>query len=165
MIARVYRYATWRCVRARTLRIAALLAVLLPAPGWAVQPDEILADPALETRAREISKELRCLVCRNESIDDSNAELARDLRLLVRERIVAGDTNAEVKTYLVDRYGEFVLLKPVFSMANAAMWLAGPVLFLAGLIAALVFLRGRRAATPAGLTAEEQAELDRLLKD
>ena len=148
---------------AAALLVGALVAV--PSQLWAVQPDEILADPALENRAREISKELRCLVCRNESIDDSNAELARDLRLLVRERLVAGDTNAEVKTYLVDRYGEFVLLKPVFSIANAALWLAGPFLFLAGLIAALAFLRGRRTASPEGLTAEERAELDRLLKD
>lgn len=154
------------CVQARTLPIAMLICVLLwPAQPFAVQPDEVLADAALEERAREISKELRCLVCRNESIDDSNAPLARDLRLLVRERLVAGDSNDEVRTYLVDRYGEFVLLKPVFSMANAALWLAGPLLFLIGLIAALRYLRARRPVTPDALSAEEQAELDRLLKD
>ena len=107
---------------------------------------------------------VRCLVCRNESIDDSNAGLARDLRLLVRERLVAGDTDAEVKSYLVDRYGEFVLLQPVFSMANAALWFAGPILFVLGLIAAFVFLRGRRTASTDGLSPEEQAEVDRLLK-
>ncbi|MEM1298771.1 MAG: cytochrome c-type biogenesis protein [Pseudomonadota bacterium] len=139
--------------------------MLAPISVYAVQPDEVLDDPALEERAREISKELRCLVCRNESIDDSNAGLARDLRLLVRERLVAGDTDAEVKTYLVDRFGEFVLLKPVFSMANAALWFAGPLLFILGLIASIAYLRSRRPAAPDGLSSEEQAELDRLLKD
>ncbi|MFK7942376.1 MAG: cytochrome c-type biogenesis protein [Paracoccaceae bacterium] len=137
----------------------------VPTAPLAVQPDEILEDPGLEARAREISKELRCLVCRNESIDDSNAGLARDLRLLVRERLVAGDTDPEVKTYLVARYGEFVLLKPVFSMANAALWFAGPILFVLGLLAALFYLRSRRTAVPDRLSAEEQAELDRLLRD
>ncbi|HEU0220888.1 MAG TPA: cytochrome c-type biogenesis protein, partial [Paracoccaceae bacterium] len=97
-----------------------LLALWLPAaPAPAVQPDEMLADPALEARAREISRELRCLVCRNESIDESNASLARDLRLLVRERLVAGDTNEAVTDYVVARYGEYVLLRPSFSGANA----------------------------------------------
>lgn len=145
--------------------LLALMLASAPTTPYAVQPDEILEDPALETRAREISKELRCLVCRNESIDDSNAELARDLRILVRERLVAGDTNAQVKTFLVDRYGEFVLLKPVFSIANAALWLAGPILFLAGLVAALAFIRSRSPGTPDALTEEERAEVDRLLKD
>lgn len=150
--------------------VRALLAVLMIAlamPAVAVQPDEVLEDPAQEARAREISKELRCLVCRNESIDDSNAALARDLRLLVRERIVAGDSNAEVKDYLVDRYGEFVLLKPLWSAQNLALWLAGPMLFLAGLVAATLYLRRRRPATAAdaALSPEERAELDRILKD
>ena len=152
----------------RLLAIAGLLAMLAAVPAPAVEPDEILDDPKLEERARDISAELRCLVCRNEAIDESNAELARDLRLLVRERLVAGDTNAEVKDFVVDRYGEYVLLKPPFSAANAAIWLAGPVLFLAGLGAALAFIRRRRpeaAASEAPLTAEEQAKLDRLLKD
>jgi cytochrome c-type biogenesis protein CcmH len=146
---------------AHTVFVAALLVT---SPGLAVQPDEMLKDPALEARAREISKEVRCLVCRNESIDDSHASLARDLRLLVRERIVAGDSNAEVKSFLVDRYGEFVLLKPVFSIANAALWLAGPLLFILGLIASVGYLRGRKVATPDALDAEEQAALDDLLK-
>ena len=141
-----------------------LLSVWLSVPAQAVQPDEILEDPALETRAREISKELRCLVCRNESIDDSNAGLARDLRLLVRERLVAGDTDVEVKDYLVDRYGEFVLLKPVFSMANAALWIAGPLLFVLGLIVSVFYVRSRRPARPEALSDAEQAELDRILK-
>ena len=96
-----------------------LCAVLVATGAFAVQPDEILADPALETRAREISKDLRCLVCQNESIDDSNASLARDLRLIVRERLVAGDSDQEVKDFIVDRYGEFALLRPKTSGANA----------------------------------------------
>ncbi|MEM7090619.1 MAG: cytochrome c-type biogenesis protein [Pseudomonadota bacterium] len=146
------------------LRLLCLGLVLWSAPSGAVEPDEILADPALETRAREISKELRCLVCRNESIDDSNAGLARDLRVLVRERLVAGDTDEGVKTYLVDRYGEFVLLKPTFTLANAALWFAGPVVFLLGLLASVLYVRSRRPVVPETLSAEEQAELERILK-
>ena len=149
----------------RLAAILLLVALALPVPGLAVQPDEILDDPALEERAREISKELRCLVCRNESIDDSNAGLARDLRVLVRERLVAGDSDAEVKQYLVDRYGEFVLLKPVFSGANAALWFAGPIVFLIGLIASILYIRSRRPVRAAPLTDEEKAELDRILKE
>jgi len=125
------------------------------------------ADPALEARARAISKEVRCLVCRNESIDDSNAELARDLRLLVRERLVAGDSDAEVRDYLVERYGEFVLLRPKFSAANAALWLAGPIAFLLGLIAIVAYHRTRRPhaeAREAPLTDEEKRRLDDILK-
>jgi len=152
---------------ARRFRFAVLvlLAVLIAAPAPAVQPDEMLADPVLEARARDISKELRCMVCRNENIDDSNAGLARDLRLLVRERLLAGDSDAEVKAYLVDRYGEFVLLRPVFSLANAILWLAGPLLFIIGLIGVIAFVRGRRAAAPDALTAEERDALERILKD
>lgn len=143
----------------------AALVVAVAVPAFAVQPDEILDDPAEEARAREISKELRCLVCRNESIDDSNAELARDLRLLVRERIVAGDSDAEVKDYLVDRYGEFVLLKPRWSAQNMILWLAGPILFLGGAVTALAYLRRSRpeAATDQALTSEEREALDRIL--
>ena len=146
------------------LLLILVLSVFLGFPAGAVQPDEMLDDPALENRAREISKELRCLVCRNESIDDSNAGLARDLRLLVRERLVAGDSDAEVRNYLVDRYGEFVLLKPVFSMANAALWIAGPLLFVLGLIVSIIYVRSRKPAQPEALSAEEQAEMDRILK-
>ena len=131
------------------------------------EPDELLDDPALESRAREVSKELRCLVCRNESIDDSNAELARDLRVLVRERIVAGDSDAEVKQFLVDRYGEFVLLNPRVSLANAFLWLAGPAMLILGGIVGWCSIcagAGRRPRPPrAPLTAQERAELDRLL--
>lgn len=140
------------------------LSIWLCVPAHAVQPDEILDDPVLETRAREISKELRCLVCRNESIDDSNAGLARDLRLLVRERLVAGDSDVEVKDYLVARYGEFVLLKPVFSMSNAALWIAGPLLFVIGLLVSVYYIRSRRPDAPQTLSDDEQAELDRILK-
>ena len=152
------------------IRLFALLAccVLLALPAGAVEPDEVLDDPRLEERAREISADVRCLVCRNESIDSSNAELARDLRLLVRERLEAGDTNARVKDYLVARYGEYVLLKPRFSLANAFFWLAGPVLLVLGGIAAVIYLRARRpeaVATEAPLSAEEQAALDRILAD
>ena len=122
-----------------------LLAAVLAAAGAAraVEPGEMLDDPALEVRAREISKDVRCLVCRNESIDDSNAELARDLRLLVRERILRGDTDEEVLARLVDRYGEYVLLTPRFDGANLILWAAGPVMLLIGLIFAFAYLRRR----------------------
>jgi len=132
----------------------------------AVEPDEILADPVMEARARDLSKGLRCLVCRNENIDDSNAELARDLRLLVRERLVAGDTNQEVEDFVVDRYGEYVLLKPVFSLSNAMLWFSGPALFIIGGWISVVFIRRRSTGTVAeGLSLKEQAKLDALLKD
>ena len=142
------------------------LALLVAAPAQAVQPDEVLEDPKLEQRAREISENLRCLVCRNESIDDSNADLARDLRLLVRERLEAGDTNAQVVDYVVDRYGEFVLLKPRFSVENALIWLSGPAVFLVGLGVAVVYLRRRRprrASAEAPLSDEERRRLEGLL--
>jgi cytochrome c-type biogenesis protein CcmH len=149
----------------RPVLVLGLVLLALAAPARAVQPDEMLADPALEARAREISQELRCLVCRNESIDDSNADLARDLRLLVREQLAAGDTNAEVKQFLVDRYGEFVLLRPTFSAANAALWLAGPLAFLLGLAVIVVYLRRRPPIAPRSLTPEEEAALERALRD
>jgi len=150
-------------------RLGLVIAVCfgLAAP-WAVavQPDEILDDPKLEERAREISSEVRCLVCRNEAIDDSNADLARDLRILIRERLEEGDSDAEVRQFLVDRYGEYVLLKPPFSLSNAAIWLSGPVLFLIGLGLAIAFVRRRPATTSAEapLTAEEAARLDEILR-
>ena len=159
------RIGRWVLAPVCAILVPALFLLALAGPTRAVQPDEVLADPALEARARGISRELRCLVCRNESIDDSNAELARDLRLLVRERLVAGDTDAEVKQFLVDRYGEFVLLQPAFSAANAALWLAGPVAFLLGLAVAIVYLRGRRPAAPDALTPEEKAALERALRE
>ena len=168
MIGLVCRCATGGFVRARTLRVLMLLALLVPGPGYAVQPDEVLDDPALEERAREISKELRCLVCRNESIDDSNAGLARDLRLLVRERLVAGDSDEEVIDFVVDRYGEYVLLNPVASGSNLVLWLAGPVMLLLGGLLAAVYIRSRSGAKPegeAGLSAAEEARLREIMKD
>lgn len=156
-----------RIVRGLALAVVAL-GLLMPLPGAAVQPDEVLDDPALEARAREISKEIRCLVCRNESIDDSNAGLARDLRLLVRERLLAGDTDQGVKDYLVDRYGEFVLLRPPFNFGNLALWLAGPLIFLLGLGASVLYLRSRSRAVQANeapLSDSERAEVERLLKE
>jgi cytochrome c-type biogenesis protein CcmH len=148
----------------RAVILLGLVLLALAAPARAVQPDEMLADPGLEARARQISQELRCLVCRNESIDDSNAELARDLRLLVRERLAAGDTDMQVKQFLVDRYGEFVLLRPVFSAANAALWLAGPLAFLLGIAIIVVYLRRRRPIAPRSLSPEEVAALERALR-
>ena len=133
-------------------------------PAWAVEPDEMLDDPVLEARARELSKGLRCLVCRNESIDESNADLARDLRLLVRERIVAGDSDAEVISYLTDRYGEYVLLKPRASGANLILWVAGPVMLVLGAGIALVSLRRRHSAAAPPLSDDERRRLDELLR-
>lgn len=136
----------------------------------AVQPDEMLDDPVLEARAREISRDIRCLVCRNESIDDSNADLARDLRILVRERVSAGDSNAEVKDYLVARYGEFVLLMPRFSLENAALYGFPIVAFLIGLAIMFAYLRRPRrvaaqgqGAPDAPLSEQERRRLDQLL--
>ena len=150
------------------MRWLVLCLALLAGPAFAVQPDEILDDPMLEERARELSKGLRCLVCRNESIDDSNAELARDLRLLVRERLVAGDSDAQVIDFVVDRYGEYVLLKPQTGGSNLVLWAAGPLMLLLGVGMAFVYLRHRSRAQSAadeGLSAEEQARLDDILKD
>ena len=144
-----------------------LVLTLLASPALAVQPDEVLPDPAMEARAREISKDLRCLVCRNESIDESNAELARDLRLLVRERLVAGDSNTEVVEFIVDRYGEYVLLRPTASGSNLLLWIAGPVMLGLGLGAAIMYLRRRRVADGGpveALTEAEKARLDEILK-
>ncbi len=144
-----------------------LILCLLAGPALAVQPDEVLPDPALEQRAREISKELRCLVCRNESIDESNADLARDLRLLVRERLVEGDTDEEVVEFVVDRYGEYVLLRPTLTGANLFLWIAGPVLLLVALGGGVLYIRRRTAAPePASaLSAEEEARLKQILDD
>lgn len=146
------------------MRWLVLCLMLLAAPALAVQPDEILDDPALEARARALSSGLRCVVCRNESIDDSNADLARDMRLLVRERLVAGDSDAEVVQYLVDRYGEFVLLQPRRDGINMILWVSGPVLLLAGLGLAVLALR-RRPSPEKPLTPEEEARLREILRD
>ena len=142
-----------------------ILWVLMAGAAFAVQPDEILEDPALEARARDISAGLRCLVCRNESIDESNAGLARDLRLLVRERLLAGDTDAEVVDFVVARFGEYVLLNPRRNGANLILWLAGPVLLLGGIAVAALYLRRQRPKAGAdGLSEDEKARLDDLLK-
>ena len=147
-------------------RFLLVLALMLAAaPAFAVNPDEMLSDPALEARARTLSAELRCMVCQNQSIDDSNAELAKDLRLLVRERIKDGDSDEQVLDYIVSRYGEFVLLKPRFSIKTVLLWGAPVLLVLAGGLSLLVFAR-RRSGKPTGskLTADEQARLNELLK-
>ena len=146
---------------------ALALVLLVAMPAFAVQPDEILDDPVLEERARDLSAELRCLVCRNESIDESNAELARDLRLLVRERLLAGDTNDEVIAFLVERYGEYVLLRPSTSGSSILLWLAGPLMLLIAIGIGIGYVRGRKTAPDQveALSAEDQARLRALLKD
>jgi len=146
------------------MRWLALILCLWSAPALAVEPDEILADPALEERARDLSQGLRCLVCRNEHIDASDADLARDLRLLVRERLVAGDTDEQVLEFVVDRYGEFVLLNPPATGSTLILWLAGPGMLLLAGGAAVIYLRGRRPSGQAvALSMAEQAELDKIL--
>ncbi|MFN7168078.1 MAG: cytochrome c-type biogenesis protein [Pannonibacter sp.] len=150
------------------LLLALLASVLAPVTAvHALAPDEVLADPVLEQRARALSSELRCMVCQNQSIDDSDAPLAKDLRVLVRERLVAGDSDAQVIDYLVSRYGEFVLLKPKVAWHTLALWIAGPLALIAGIAGLLVALRRQRKAQPvaaSGLSAAEQAELDQILK-
>ncbi len=143
-----------------------LIACLFATPAMAVEPDEILADPVLESRARDLSKGLRCLVCQNESIDESNADLARDLRILVRERLVAGDTDDEVIDWVVGVYGEYVLLRPTLTGANIVLWLAGPAGLLTALIGGMIYVRRRSTAqTGDALSEAEQKRLDELLKD
>src|SRR5271154_150394 len=147
--------------------LAILIALIWSAPLWAVQPDEMLSNPALEARARTLSKELRCMVCQNESIDDSEAPLAHDLRILVRERLEAGDSDAQVIDFLVARYGEFVLLKPRLSWHTAALWGLPPAVLLIGIVTIVLVIRRRSktpAAEPANLTAAEEARLAKLLR-
>lgn len=150
-------------IRYVALAILLILTLFRAVPSHAVEPGEMLADPILEARAREISKNLRCLVCRNENIDSSNAGIAGDLRVLVRERLVAGDSDEQVVSYIVDRYGEYVLLRPTRSWSNLALWAAGPVLFLTGLGIALIFVRRRKAVAPESLSASEQERLREIL--
>lgn len=153
--------------RRMTLRALILGALLAATPAVAVQPDEVLSDPALESRARDLSRGLRCLVCRNENIDDSNASLARDLRLLLRERLTAGDTDTQAVAFIVDRYGEFVLLNPTTGGANLILWWAGPAMLLTGLGISALYLRRRRTAVEPDvtLTAAESARLAEIMKD
>ncbi len=148
-------------------QLALLLCLSLAAPALAVQPDEVLQDTVLEERARDLSKGLRCLVCRNESIDDSSAPLARDLRLLVRERLVAGDSDDQVIDFVVDRYGEYVLLQPKIGGSNLLLWAAGPLMLLlaGGIGASYLRKRARSSDDPqAALSAEEQAKLDDIMR-
>lgn len=143
-----------------------LILCLLATPVLAVQPDEVLDDPVLEARARELSKGLRCPVCQSESIDESNADIARDLRILVRDRIVAGDSDEQAIAYIVDRYGEYVLLKPTFGGANLVLWIAGPAMLLGALGMGAVYLRRRgQARVPDALSDAEQARLREILKE
>jgi cytochrome c-type biogenesis protein CcmH len=141
-----------------------LALALVASPAFAVQPDEILADPALEARAREISRDIRCPVCQGETIDDSSAPISRDLRLIIRERLMAGDSDREVVDYIVDRYGEFVLFNPRAEGSNLILWLAGPALFLAAIGVAVASQR-RRVVPEAQLTEAEEARLREILKE
>ncbi|HEY4836147.1 MAG TPA: cytochrome c-type biogenesis protein [Bradyrhizobium sp.] len=151
------------------IRLAFVCSVCLASPVYAVQPDEIMSDPAKEARARDLSRELRCMVCQNQSIDDSEAPLARDLRLLVRERIAGGDSDAQVIDFLVERYGEFVLLKPPLERHTLLLWLLPPVALFGGGLALWLNWRRRQKTAAAGdespfkLTAEEEARLQRLM--
>ena len=142
------------------------ILMLIASPLWAVEPDEILDDPVLEARARVISKGLRCLVCQNESIDESHASLARDLRLLVRERLVVGDGNDQTVEFIVERYGEYVLLQPRASGSTLVLWAAGPLMLLLAAGMGFIYLRGRSSATEgsdAALTDVEKTRLREIL--
>lgn len=153
--------------RAAARLLLLLLALSLPWTAVAVQPDEVMSDRALEERARVIGKSLRCLVCQNQSIDDSDADLARDLRLIVRERLQAGDSDVQVIAYVTARYGDFVLLKPPFKPATWLLWLgpAGVLLLAAGAVVVSARRRGARAIPEAPLSDEERRRLAALLKD
>src|SRR5215470_818373 len=153
----------------RLCLVVAVLSLVVLSPAVAVQPDEILADAALEARARALSKELRCMVCQNQSIDDSDAPLARDLRILVRERLQAGDNDRQVIDFLVARYGEFVLLKPRFSPHTALLWVGPAAILLVGAFGLFVAARryrsgtARASAEQGNLSADEQARLAEIL--
>ena len=138
--------------------VAVLVALLLAMPAFAVEPSEVLKDPALETRARTIGQALRCVVCQNQSIDDSAAEVARDMRRAVRERLVAGDTDSQVFDYMVARYGDYVLLKPPFKVGTWLLWLGAPILLLVALSVILLTALRRRATAPLPPLSEEERE-------
>ena len=142
--------------------LALAMLVLLSVPALAVRPDEMLADPGLEARARTISEGLRCLVCQNQSIDDSDADLAHDLRVLVRERLTAGDTDDQVRAYLVARYGEYVLLNPVIAPHTLLLWVAAPVVLVIGGIMVFIGSRRKRVAGQAALTEDEAKAIEEL---
>ncbi len=150
----------------RAIFATLLMLCALTVPALAVNPDEKLADPVLEARARDISKELRCLVCQNESIDDSDADLAHDLRVLVRDRLVHSDSNAEVIAYIVARYGQFVLLRPPFEPATLILWLAPFGVVVIGGAALLLVLRRRKGQVgPQPLDSEEKSRMAKILND
>jgi cytochrome c-type biogenesis protein CcmH len=149
----------------RILLLALILAGALIEPVHAVQPGEQLADPVLEARARALSREIRCLVCQNESIDDSEADLAHDLRMIVRERIAAGENDDQVKAFLVARYGDFVLLKPPVKPSTWVLWFGPFAVVVLALAGAGLYLRRRRVPEAAPLDPAERAELDRLLSE
>ena len=153
-----------KCFGAFGLAVVVITALLVTAPAFAVQPDEIISDPALEARARALSKELRCMVCQNQSIDDSDAPLAHDLRVLVRERLQAGDTNQQVIDFLTARYGEFVQLKPPFSLHTALLWLT-PIGILVIGACGLAFASRRREPAGPELTVAERARVSQILAD
>jgi cytochrome c-type biogenesis protein CcmH len=151
----------------RVVFIALLGALLLqPRVGFAVTPDEMLKDPALEQRARVLSQELRCMVCQNQSIDDSDAPLAKDLRLLVRERLVKGDTDRQVLDFLVARYGSFVLLKPPLEISTLLLWGLSPAALLAGIVALFIMARRRKTIVleSAALSSDEQQRMRKLIE-
>lgn len=150
-------------MRRLALALVACIALALTSAAYAVQPDEIMKDPTQEARARALSRELRCMVCQNQSIDDSDAPLARDLRLLVRERIAAGDSDAQVMDFLVARYGQFVLLKPRLGGETLLLWLVPPLVLLGGAVALLISARRRRDTAETALTAEEEKRITALL--
>jgi len=147
----------------RLLASLSVALALIAGAAPAVEPDEMLADPALEARARDLSTELRCVVCQNENIDSSNAGVARDLRLLVRERLVAGDSDKEVLEYVVARYGDFVLFRPPWKPITYALWLAPALIFLGGAVGIAAALRRRRGRKTEPLTEQELAEIDVLM--
>jgi cytochrome c-type biogenesis protein CcmH len=151
---------TWRSVLATML-----LALAFAAPACAIEPQEQLTDPALEARARTLGQELRCLVCQNESIDDSNADLARDLRTIVRERLTAGDSDQQVLGFVTARYGDYVLLRPPIRAGTLVLWFGPVVLLVAAIIAMMLLRRHRAKAEPAPLSSEEDRRLARLLDE
>jgi cytochrome c-type biogenesis protein CcmH len=161
--APLLRTRSWRR-RAAALGVGLALLACLAGPALAVQPDEVMKDPALETRARALSAELRCLVCQNQSIDDSDAPLARDIRILIRERIGKGESNDAVRDYLVSRYGDFILLKPPFKPETLLLWLS-PLITLGLGVAAALYARRRAPRSSPALSAVEEARLAALTAD
>lgn len=145
------------------MRILIIILALIAAPLWAVEPGEMLDDPVLEARARALSAELRCPVCQNESIDESNAAVSRELRVVLRERLVAGDTDAEVLDYMVLRFGEFVLMRPRATGANLALWLAPPALLIIALGIGWVTIRRRDRPVTEPLSDAEKLEIDKII--